>query len=154
MPLLYRFTAALALMFSLAGIAHAQSASFAAPSGNILCFTETYDYVKNEEIYPESQPLVCLVFQANWTLPEYYGYGESTCDLERTRTIIVPPSGPAQARWTCHGDMFWPYPTPKISYGSDWSVANHSCTMRKDGVRCQNATGHGFHVRRAKLTLN
>ena len=154
MAFITRCLAMLTLIMGLATPAQAQSASFSAPSGNIICYLETLDYDTGGTLPPARQPLICLVFQANWTLPDDYGDDDPTCDLDRTRTIIMPPRGPATARWTCHGDVFWPYPTPQIAYGSDWSVPSFGCSMRKDGVRCQNLSGHGIHLRRAQLVLN
>lgn len=125
----------------------ASADSFGAPSGNILCYLGGSDGARTDA-------LTCLIFEASWSLPPYYGDNDPTCNLDRTRTIILPRRGPATARWTCHGDIFWPLPIPKIGYGSDWSVNGFDCTMRKDGVRCRNATNDGFSVRRRALQLN
>ncbi|MFK7939826.1 MAG: DUF6636 domain-containing protein [Roseovarius sp.] len=154
MPLLPFLTAMFALLIGLTHADRAHATSFSAPSGNIICYTVNWDYYTDKLVPPDQREMNCLVFEADWTLPPYYGDDNPNCDLDRTRAIILPPNGPAAAQWFCHGDVFWPLPNPKIAYGSDWSVSNFACTMREDGVRCQNASGHGFHVRRSKLTLN
>lgn len=154
MPFVSRLIALVALILGLVHTDRAQASSFSAPSGNIICYTVDWDYSTDKMVPPNQREMNCLIFDANWSLPPYYGDDDPTCDLDRTRAIILPPTGPATAQWYCHGDVFWPLPNPKIAYGSDWEVLNYACTMRKDGVRCQNASGHGFHVRRSKLTLN
>lgn len=126
--------------------AHAQG--FSSPSGNIRCYVDLY------ETRFDAAPMVCLVFDADWDLPPDYGDDDPTCDLDRTRTVILPPDGPASARWTCHGDVFWPAPLGRISYGSEWSLASFICTSDTDGVRCVNGQGNSLWVRRASLVLN
>ncbi len=95
---------------------------------------------------------MCLVFEASWTPPNDYGDGDPTCDLDRTRIVILPPDGPATERWVCHGDVFWPI-HGAIGYGSAWSVLGFDCQMAETGVTCQNARGNGFSVRRAARSL-
>ncbi|WP_375280086.1 hypothetical protein [Pseudooctadecabacter sp.] len=68
--------------------------------------------------------------------------------------MILPPNGPASARWTCRGDVFWPAPLGRISSGSEWSLASFTCTSDTDGVRCVNGQGNSLWVRRAELVLN
>lgn len=97
--------------------------------------------------------MICLIFEAEWTTPPNYGDGDPTCDLDRTRTVILPQDGPAQVRWTCHGDVFWPAPLGRISYGSQWALMGYTCDMMTSGVRCENPAGNGFLVRRASRAL-
>jgi len=127
----------------------AQAAGFASPSGNIRCYVDIYSAAPMDEV-----GLVCLVFSADWDLPPDYGDDDPTCDLDRTRTILLPRDGVGSARWTCHGDVFWPAPLGAISYGSEWSLFGFECDMATDGVRCTNPQGDGFHVRRADVTFN
>ncbi|MBU2991841.1 hypothetical protein Q4555_14145 [Octadecabacter sp. 1_MG-2023] len=122
---------------------------FASPSGNIKCYVETY----GEDSIIEAD-LVCLIFDAAWDLPPDYGDGDPTCDLDETRTLVLPTSGQPEERWTCHGDVFWPAPLATISYGSEWSFYSYTCAMAASGVSCENRNGNGFSVNRAGRTLN
>lgn len=137
----------IALAFTLTTPAHA--AGFASPSGNIRCYVDIYSPQPMDEV-----PLICLVSNADWDLPPDYGDGDPTCDLDRTRTVILPRSGAPTARWTCHGDVFWPAPLGKISYGSEWSLFGFTCNMASDGVRCVNGAGGSIAVNRARLALD
>lgn len=142
-------SAACAALLMLVGPALADRPGFASPSGNIMCYLEDDPFVS----LPLTQrDIVCLIFEANWTLPDYYGDDDLTCDLDRTRTIVLPVDGPARARWTCHGDVFWPF-HGAIGYGADWSMVGFACQMAETGVTCQNGRGNGFSVRRAGATL-
>ncbi|SFI57542.1 DUF6636 domain-containing protein [Jannaschia pohangensis] len=145
--LTHALAVALGLLFG-AG-AEARAAGFTSPSGNILCYLDVLSDLPFDEM-----PLVCLVFEAEWDLPPDYGDDDPTCDFDRTRTILLRPGQPATARWTCHGDVFWPAPLGAISYGSEWSLADYTCAMATDGVRCGNSAGNGFQVRRSSVTLN
>ncbi|WP_179381455.1 hypothetical protein [Jannaschia marina] len=131
---------ALATLLLLGGPAAADG--FASPTGNILCYLEP-------SAAPATAPVSCLIFEATWPMPD----ADPTCDLDRTRMVTLPRRGPARAELACHGDVFWPLPLGTLGYGSEWSVQGIGCSMATDGVRCVNATGDGFHVRRAALTL-
>lgn len=145
---LFAKTLSAAIAFCAAGLfGHtAQAAGFSSPSGNIRCYVDVYHSAPLDEA-----PLVCLIFDADWDLPPDYGDGDPTCDLDRTRTIVLLPQGEAKARWTCHGDVFWPAPLGKISYGSQWDLFDFTCQMATDGVRCRNASGGSFAVNRARF---
>lgn len=126
---------------------------FTSPSGNILCYTASYDDAGDFIPYFE-QPMVCLIFEANWDLPPYYGDDNPDCGLDRTRAIKLPVSGPATEQWICHGDVFWPLPLGAIGYGSTWSLRDTSCDMATNGVTCDNGNGGRFSVNRAGRTVN
>jgi hypothetical protein len=127
----------------------AMAVGFASPSGNIACYVDLD--AGNSVI---DAPLVCLIFDAEWDNPPDYGDDDPTCDLDRTRTIILPSVGEASVRWTCHGDVFWPAPLGHISYGSQWSLFNFNCDMGRDGVRCDNSGDGGFRLSRARRQLD
>ncbi len=137
-----------ALLFTCAASA-AQAHGFSSPSGNIRCYLDVYSDVRFDE-----KPMVCLVFGADWTPPDGFGDEDPTCDLDMTRTVILPRNGPATARWTCHGDVFWPEPLGSISYGSQWSLLGFSCDVKETGVQCRNEQGNSLSVSRARLGLN
>jgi len=113
------------------------------------CYIDIYSDARFDEMN-----MICLVGDAEWDLPPDYGDDDPTCDLDRTRTVILPPNGPARARWTCHGDVFWPAPLGAISYGSQWSLGAFTCQMETSGVTCTSDAGRSFTVARRTLDLN
>ncbi len=133
----------------LAGPALADRPGFASPSGNITCYLQD-DWER--PLPPQQRPFVCLIFEATWALPNYYGDDDPTCNLDRTRMLILPPNGPSREQWACHSDVFWPI-HGAIGYGADWSILSFECQMAETGVTCQNGRGNGFSVRRAARTL-
>lgn len=137
-----------------ASAAAADGTGFVAPSKNITCYLDRYDWDTDKRLPASQSPLLCLVWEAQWSPPLDFGDDDPTCDLDQTRVVILQPSGKAKARWICHGDVFWPLPLPTLGYGSDWSVAGYACSMAKDGVRCSNRSGGRFHIRRSALKLN
>lgn len=147
-PFARTLTTLSALLFACAA-SSAQARGFASPSNNIQCYVDLYEA---ETVI--DAPLVCLIFEADWDLPPDYGDDDPTCDLDRTRTVILSSVGEASVRWTCHGDVFWPAPLGKISYGSQWFLFNFECEVARTGVRCSNTGDGGFVVNRAGVTLN
>ncbi len=119
------------------------SMGFQSPSGNIVCFLDVYSDTPVSDM-----PLICLIFDADWSLPDDYGDSDPTCDVDVTRTLILGREGRPDERWTCHGDVFWPQPLGTISYGSEWSLFNYSCAMAERGVTCTNGE-KTFFVSRA-----
>jgi len=126
----------------------AQASGFSSPSGNIQCFLGGAAGANFAD-----RPMVCLIFQADWPVTAGGGDSDPSCDLDSTRTLVLPPDGPAQVSWSCHGDVFWPAPLGEISYGAQWSDSVYTCSMATDGVRCENGQGNGFAVRRAARKL-
>ncbi|MEN8840339.1 MAG: hypothetical protein ABF288_04400 [Octadecabacter sp.] len=125
------------------------AAGFTSPSDNIKCYVDVYSAEKMDEI-----GLVCLISNAEWDLPPYFGDDDPTCDLDRTRAILLPRNGPPSEQWICHGDVFWPAPLGAISYGSQWSLFGFECSMETDGVRCASAAGNSIAVNCARRLLN
>lgn len=122
---------------------------FASPSNNITCYLDT-GYDAGSPL--ADSPFVCLIFSADWDPAIDYGDDDPTCDLDRTRIVILPPNAPAVERWVCHGDVFYPI-HGAISYGSGWSFLDYACDMTTTGVSCENGAGNGFTVRRASRDL-
>lgn len=139
-----RILTALSALVLMTLSAPAMAAGFASPSGNIKCYVDIYS-----DGPFDNAPMICLISRADWDLPPDYGDGNPTCNLDRTRAIFLPPSGAATARWICHGDVFWPAPLGRISYGSQWSLSHYTCAMARDGVRCTNGSGNEFAVKSA-----
>lgn len=128
--------------------AHGAAAhGFASPSGNINCYVHGYSYLQRDE-----QEMVCLIFEADWEIPRTPE--DDACDMDQMRLIYLPRDAAAGAVWTCHSDLFWPYPLPEISYGSEWAYDGFTCSMARDGVRCDYSSGHGFAVNRGRIVLD
>jgi len=65
-------------------------------------------------------------------------YGDSYALLKFGRTLV-----------TCHGDTALDPHAPVLAYGKTWRRNGFSCTSRAIGLRCSNASGHGFFLSRA-----
>ena len=142
-----RFFALIAVLITLATPALANG--FASPSGNIRCYLDVFSPAPIDET-----DMVCLIFDAGWEYPPERGGNDGDCDLDRTRMVILPPDGAPYLETACHGDVFWPEPLGTISYGSEWSLMGYTCRMARDGVRCGNGRGDGFHLRRAEVIFD
>lgn len=139
------WTASLITALLVASPSFAERASFSSPSGNITCYLEHEGGAD-----PADSPLICLVFAADWTGQPYKS---EDCGLDQTRQVQMFQTGKPEVYWGCHGDVFWPLPTPTIGYGSTWSVTGYSCEMAQTGVSCQNTDGNGFKLRRAVVEV-
>lgn len=132
--------------------------AFRSPSDNITCYHYNNWHLHWDPALVKNEgPLVCLVDEADWNPPTaYVDYDDymDNCGLDQKRVITLPPDGPATEDWVCHGDMFWPLGDIVISYGSEWSFLEYSCTVETSGVSCQNKQGNGFSVRRAMRELH
>jgi hypothetical protein len=53
----------------------------------------------------------------------------------------------------CHGDTTRDDALPVLPYGAAWSWGGVSCLSAANGLRCQNAAGHGFFLSRAVQRL-
>jgi hypothetical protein len=42
---------------------------------------------------------------------------------------------------------------PRLAYGKSWTYHGFTCTSRTNGLRCRNASGHGFFLSREKQLL-
>lgn len=128
-----------ALLVGFVGLSPQASAEpFETPSRNIFCYTDRYDWANNAELPVSKRPLICLIFEANWSLPPDYGDGDTSCDLDRTRSLTLEQTGAPVASWVCHGDVFWPAPAPQQPYGSEWREAGYRCAIERTGVTCRN----------------
>ncbi|MEM8691698.1 MAG: DUF6636 domain-containing protein [Pseudomonadota bacterium] len=130
-----------------ANVVHADVPSFQSASGNILCFLNAGPALHANQ--NQEAQLSCLIFEADWVPPD----AAEHCDLDETRILTLPLDGSATEGWTCHGDVFWPHPTPTIGSNATWSVAGFDCEIIRTGVTCRSEAGHGFRLARAQRSL-
>lgn len=86
------------------------------------------------------------------------------CDI-RSRLRPRPPKPPACAldwgdsfamsrtgrvRVTCHGDTAIIPSSRALRYGSSWARGGFVCASRVNGLRCRNASDHGFFLSRRR----
>jgi hypothetical protein len=89
-----------------------------------------------------------------------YDSGVLRCDI--LSGLKPEPSEPCQLDWTgivleangaaqpeCAGDTIYDASAPILGYGEGWARNGISCESRKDGLRCENGSGHGFSLARA-----
>lgn len=122
--------------------AYANQPSFQTPSGNILCYLDNT---------ASELDIFCLIFDADWPYP----VEDEDCDADRIRAVSVGRDWPALAHTICTSDVFWPYPSPTLSYGADWSVEGFTCSVARTGVTCRDDEGTGgFEIARGGYSLN
>jgi hypothetical protein len=128
--------AAVALASTIAGSAHAKGsaiASFRTPSGNIGC-------VYSSGTGPRS--LRCDIASGIKPRPAR----PKGCDLDSGDSYTMNVRG--RAILTCHGDTAIIGDSKVIPYGKTWSRAGFVCSSREAGLRCKNASGHGWFLSR------
>jgi hypothetical protein len=125
-----------ALVFALAPAAASPSTlvAFRTPSGNIGC---VYDSGSS----PGSGPsLRCDIRSRLRPLPPK----PRACDVDWGDSYELGRTG--RARITCHGDTAILPRSRVLRYGSSWRRSGFVCTSRIVGLRCHNASGHGFFL--------
>jgi hypothetical protein len=68
----------------------------------------------------------------------------SGCDLDWGDSFYMARTG--RVRLTCHGDTAILPHSRVLRYGSRWARGGFACTSRVSGLRCTNASGHGFFL--------
>lgn len=66
------------------------------------------------------------------------------CDLDWGDSFELNRTG--RAHLTCHGDTAILPRSRVLRYGTTWKRAGFACTSRVNGLRCTNASGHGFFL--------
>ena len=64
------------------------------------------------------------------------------CDLDWGDSYELERTG--RAHVTCHGDTAILPRSRVLRYGSSWTRGGFVCTSRVTGLRCRNASDHGF----------
>jgi len=120
------------------GSASAALDSFRTPSGNIGCM---YAKFSGEPAYLRCDILSGLKPKPPRpsSCPDYveWGYGYS-----------MGKTGKASA--VCAGDTAVVPDAKVLGYGRSWSRNGFSCTSLERGLRCRNASGHGFFLSRQR----
>jgi uncharacterized protein DUF6636 len=66
------------------------------------------------------------------------------CDLDWGDSYDLGRTG--RATVTCHGDTAILPRARVLRYGSSWTRSGFVCTSRVSGLRCRNASDHGFFL--------
>jgi hypothetical protein len=128
--------AVVALLFlALAGSAGAATFFFRTPSSNIGC-------IFNAEPGGSGPYLRCDILSGLKPAPKR----PKGCTLDWKYGYRIRPKGPALT--VCAGDTAVNRRAKAIPYGGKWSRGGFSCLSRKAGLRCKNASGHGFFLSR------
>lgn len=72
------------------------------------------------------------------------------CPLAWGDSLYLEASG--RPGFSCHGDTVMAR-RPVLAYGKSWRRGGFVCISSRAGVRCTNASGHGFTLARAKYSL-
>jgi hypothetical protein len=64
------------------------------------------------------------------------------CDLDWGDSFAMARTGRVQV--TCHGDTAILQRARVLCYGASWTRGGFVCTSRFTGLRCRNASDHGF----------
>jgi hypothetical protein len=70
------------------------------------------------------------------------------CDLDWGDSYELSRTGRAVV--TCHGDTAILQNARVLRYGSSWTRSGFVCTSRVSGLRCRNASDHGFFLSRGR----
>jgi hypothetical protein len=120
---------------TLAPAANAKSTivRFQTPSKNIGCI---YSAEPNRRAY-----LRCDILSGLRPEPK------RPCPVDWTGFSMTARS---RATPTCAGDTAYDRGAPTVAYGRTWRRGGFTCTVRRVGLRCRNATAHGFFLSRTR----
>ena len=76
----------------------------------------------------------------------------ASCEGDYGNSFAVTRNG-SRGKRLCVSDAVGGPGTPTVKYGRTWKRNGFRCRVRRSGVRCTNAGGHGFFLRRGKQTL-
>jgi hypothetical protein len=115
------------------GAASASSSFFQTPSKNIHCAW-----------FSSPSDLRCDIDSGLRPKPKR----PAACDLDFGDSISLGRAG--RSHLVCHGDTTRDPSAKVLAYGKTWSRGGITCKSRTDGLRCANASGHGFFVSRQR----
>jgi len=136
-----RTVGALVAVAAAVGATWAQAASqpsvrvmFRTPSGNIGCLgsvgAKGLPSLLRCDILSGLHPTPTGSCELDWTGYSFRGRGRATA--------------------TCAGDTVYDTRAPVLRYGRTWKRGPFICTSRRTGLRCANASGHGFELARVR----
>jgi hypothetical protein len=124
--------AVLLLLVGPAGAGGSALVSFRTPSGNIGCvYSSGLD---------GGTSLRCDIRSGLKPRPPK----PKACDLDWGDSYELSRTGRPVV--TCHGDTAIIQSARVLRYGSSWSRSGFVCVSRVTGLRCRNASGHGFFL--------
>ena len=128
---------------------------FVGPDENIVCFINEIEPGQGTTSNDVGS-LVCLLTEKwNWQLhTSERDDNRLECDITRSPTVVLPATGDAFDKWSCHDGAFWPEDLPVLEYGEEWSADSFECSMALDGIRCQSEGGSRFSMSRGLRSLN
>jgi hypothetical protein len=117
-----------------AGTASAAIVSFRMPSKNIYC----------AEFTGARATLRCDIRSGVKPLPPK----PASCDFDWGAGFTLGRRG--RARISCVSDSVFNASARVLRYGTTWRRDGFTCISRVAGLRCRNATGHGFFLSRKR----
>ena len=130
----------------------AQQFEFISPSGNIRC---QGDHAASDED-EGSKGVECSVFSGAGRLPTLPKLPKpKDCDMVGITVFSVEATGKATRLAVCIGDTYYNLSgsVPVLPYGKTVQGDGWQCTSSKEGLRCENDDGHGFHLSRSQQKL-
>ena len=76
----------------------------------------------------------------------------ASCEFDYGKSFGVTRNGSRGKRRLCVSDAVGP-DHPVIAYGRTWKRNGFTCRVRKSGLHCTNARGHGFDLRIGRQRL-
>ena len=72
----------------------------------------------------------------------------ASCDFDWGGGFAIARTG--RARITCVSDSVYVASARVLRYGTTWRRDGFACLSRRTGLRCRNASGHGFFLSRQR----
>ena len=126
---------------------------FTSPTGNIRCRGDRAPdpHVRDDEGF---NGVECSVYSGGGREPSLPVLPKPDCDVGGFTTVFeVEKTGKATRYVGCSGDPYYNLDSPKLPYGKTVKGDGWQCTSSKEGMRCENADGHGFHLNRRRQKL-
>lgn len=118
---------------------------FASPSKNILC-----SYSPERLDMPAS--VFCQIMQFTSTLPGFSDPEGITDPCNSPNSFQVQDAGSA-ANYFCDGPMGFSRQTVILGYGSVFQRGGLTCRSEMSGMTCNNRSGHGFMISKARQSV-
>ena len=129
-----RLVVAICALGATAGAAHGGIVSFRMPSGNIYC----------AELTGVRATLRCDIRSGVKPLPPK----PASCRFDWGAGFTMGRRG--RARVSCVSDSVYNPSARVLRYGTTWRRDGFVCVSRPAGLRCRNASGHGFFLSRRR----